>query len=409
MTGSSTAARARDRRLAGSSPVLAVLTAATFWTVTAEMLPSGLLPLMSQDLGVSSSAIGTMVSAWAITIAVVGTPLVRLTLRFSRAGLLVVSLAITALANLLTSLAPGFVVAMTGRVIAAAGHGVFWALVVSYVATVVNSERLGRALSIVLAGPSLAGLVGLPVATLIAEHIGWRAVFAVLSAALIFTAVALRIILPRSVATPERQGASGSWDRSARAVLFVAAGGGLVLVGHFAAFTYVTSLVTGLAGLDASAIPVILLVLGGTGGVGVVLSGFVTDHRPRVALVSAAGLIAVGLVLVLAGEGRVPLFVIGTAVWGLAIGALPPILQARVLRVSTHAFRSLAGSVIITALNLGIAIGATIGGFVLRAGERALVLTAVVAAVGGTITLMLSARRDPGGASPSPATSARTS
>ncbi|MFZ2623955.1 MAG: hypothetical protein WAX29_01750, partial [Propionibacterium sp.] len=86
MTGSSTAARARDRRLAGSSPVLAVLTAATFWTVTAEMLPSGLLPLMSQDLGVSSSAIGTMVSAWAITIAVVGTPLVRLTLRFSRAG-----------------------------------------------------------------------------------------------------------------------------------------------------------------------------------------------------------------------------------------------------------------------------------------------------------------------------------
>lgn len=370
-------------------PVLAVLTAATFLTVTLEMLPSGLLPSMSRDLDVSAGAIGVLVSAWAITIALAGIPLVRLTLRVPRTTLLTASLGATAPANLLTALAPDYTLALISRILAATAHGLFWAVVVSYVASIVDQARLGRALSIVLAGPALASLAGLPAAALIAEYSGWRVVFAGLSVFLALTAVALRFILPRHTEAPGVQEAAGLWDHSARGVVFVAMAGGLVLIGHFAAFTYVTRLVTGLGGLESAAIPAVLLVLGVTGGLGVTVSGFVSDRLPRAAVIAAAAMTAAGLTLLRLGGDHVAVFVTGTIVWGFAIGAFPPILQARVLRLSTPSFRPLSGSIIVTVLNLGVAAGSTLGGLILGWGQATLVLTALISATAGTLALAL--------------------
>lgn len=369
-------------------PALAILTAATFWTVTAEILPSGLLPSMSSDLGVSASAVGTLVSAWAITIAVVSIPLVRLTLRIPRRALLSLSLAGTGLANLVTAAAQDYPIALIGRILAATAHGLFWAVVVSYVASVVAPARLGRALSIVLAGPSLAGLAGLPAAAFVAEHTGWRVVFTGLSVILLLTALTLWRLLPHrdGGAAPSPR---GSWDRSAIGVVLVAGAGGLVLIGHFAVFTYITTLITGHAGLEPTAIPALLLVLGVTGAIGVVASGSVSDRFPRGAVTAAAGLVAVGLTLLSLGGGRPGSFIIGVGVWGLAIGAFPPILQARVLRLSSSSFQPLAGSIVVTVLNLGVAAGATLGGIVLPRGPDILAYAAVACAAAGTLTFAL--------------------
>lgn len=368
-----------------------MLTAATFWTVTAEVLPSGLLRAMSQGLGVTEGAIGVLVSAWAVTIAIVGIPLVKLTMRVPRTVLLTVSLAATAPANLVTALAPDFTVALVGRILAATAHGLFWALVVSYVATIVAPQRLGRALSLVLAGPTLAGLAGLPAAALIAEYTGWRWVSIGLSLILAVTAAVLWLTLPRRRVDPAVGEPTATWDGSARAVVFVAVGGGLVLVGHFAAFTYVTALVTGRNGLSAAAIPAILLILGVTGGAGVIVSGVAADRLPRTALFCASALVAVGLAFLLLGH-EPAVFIAGIVVWGFAIGAFPPILQARVLRLSSPAFRPLAGSIVVTVLNLGVAAGATAGGLALPHGQTSLLLTALLITSTGAAAVAAAAR-----------------
>ncbi|QYG11917.1 MFS transporter [Microbacterium sp. PAMC22086] len=344
-------------------PILAVLTAATLLTVTVEMLPSGLLPVMSADLGVSESAIGLLVSAWALTIAVVGIPLVRLTIRLPRTPLLAACLIVIAAANLLTATASGLSLALTGRILAATAHGLFWALVVSYVASVIPAERLGRALAIVLAGPTLAGLAGLPVAAALADVVGWRAIFTGLSVVLVLIAGVLWLILPQVPSTLPAGG--GAWDRSASRVIAVAIAGGLVLVGHFAVFTYLTALVTQLGGLPGAAIPLMLLVFGVSGAVGIAGSGFASDRYPRSAIVAAATLVTVGLAVLALSSGQPVVFITGVAIWGIAVGAFPPILQTRVMRVSTTAFRPLAGSIVVTVLNLGVAAGATLGGLLL--------------------------------------------
>ncbi|MFT4126579.1 MAG: MFS transporter, partial [Gordonia sp. (in: high G+C Gram-positive bacteria)] len=326
----------RPRRL---WPILAVLTLATLWTVTVEMLPSGLLPAMSRDLGASESTTGLLVSAWAFTIAIAGIPLVRATIRVPRTVLLATTLVTTALMNLITAVATDFAVALVGRVLTATAHGLFWAVVVSYVASIVDADRLGRALSIVLAGPTIAGLAGLPAAAYLTDLVGWRGVFAGLSLILAFTAVALWLILPHDVSATAAAAPGGRWDRSARSVLGVAIAGALVLVGHFAAFTYITALITGLGGFDGSTIPALLLVLGLTGGLGIAISGFASDRFPRAALGATAALMALGLLIVWLGSDAKVVFVAGIGVWGFAIGALPPIFQARVMRLSTPAFR----------------------------------------------------------------------
>lgn len=371
-------------------PILAVLTAATLLTVTVEMLPSGLLPVISADLGVSESAIGLLVSAWALTIAIVGIPLVRLTIRVPRTPLLAACLIVIAAANLLTATAPALTLALTGRIVAATAHGLFWALVVSYVASVIAAERLGRALAIVLAGPTLAGLAGLPVAAALADVAGWRAIFIGLSVVLALTAGVLWLILPRVPSPMPARG--GVWDHSASRVIAVAIAGGLVLVGHFTVFTYLTALVTQLGGMPDAAIPVMLSVLGVSGAVGIAGSGFASDRYPRGAIITAATLLTVGLAVLTLSSGQPVVFITGVSIWGLAVGAFPPILQTRVMRVSTSAFRPLAGSIVVTVLNLGVAAGATLGGLLLGHGPIAVTLAAVVAAAAGTFALMLMRR-----------------
>ncbi|MFW0786063.1 MFS transporter [Gordonia sp. CPCC 206044] len=381
----------RRRRL---WPTLAVLTAATMWTVTGEMLPSGVLPAMSRDLGVAESTVGVLVSAWAITIAVVGIPLVRATLRIPRAILLTGALAVTAVANMATAFAPGFAMALVARLIAAGAHGLFWALVVVYVASIVEPERLGRSLAIVLSGPTVATLLGLPAGAFLADVIGWRAVFAGVAVLLAATAVALWLILPHTDPETGAPQTSGTWDRSAPAVLVAVAGGGLVLVGHFAAFTYVAVLITGLGGLDTASIPLLLLIFGIAGGFGVALSGKASDRYPSGSVVGAAALLAAGLAALRIGADDTAVFTAGIALWGMAIGAFPPILQAHVLRLSTPRFRPLAGSIVITVLNLGIAGGATVGGLILARSQSTLVLTALAAALAGVVVLAMATGRE---------------
>ena len=107
------------------------------------------------------------------------------------------------------------------------------------------------------------------------------------------------------------------------------------------------------------------------------------------AIVAAATLVTVGLAVLALSSGQPVVFIIGVAIWGIAVGAFPPILQTRVMRVSTSAFRPLAGSIVVTVLNLGVAAGATLGGLVLDHGPIAVTLIAVTAAAVGTFALAL--------------------
>jgi MFS transporter, DHA1 family, inner membrane transport protein len=370
---------------------LAALTAAAFASVTIELSPTGLLPAIAADLAVTTSAAGALVATWAVTLAATSVALVRATRRLPRQRVVAVALLVCGAATLATAAAPTLTAAVAARVVGAAAHGLVWALLVPHVAALVPAERLGRAISTVLAGPTAAGVLGVPAAAALGGLLGWRWTLVVLA---LLTLPPAFLLLPGRVggaAEPDDGGGSAWWrDPSAGPVLRAAVGTAALLAGHFAVATYVAVLVTDHAGLPASAVPAVLLVLGLAGILGLAVAGLLSDRRPTTALPATAVAFAAGLAaLLLLGLHPVVAFMV-VAVWGVLIGLLPPVFQTRVTRLAAPPVRDAAGAVAITALNVGIAAGAALGGLALaRSGPTGLVLTAAAVATAGALVLVV--------------------
>ncbi len=375
---------------AGALPrwTLAALAAAAFASVTVELSPTGLLPGIAADLSVSTSAAGSLVATWAVTLAATSLALVRATRRLPRQRVVAVALLVCGAATLATAAAPTLAVAVAARVVGAAAHGLVWALLVPHVAALVPAERLGRAVSVVLAGPTAAGVVGVPTAAALGGLVGWRWTLVVL--ALLTLPPALLLLLGRAGGAAEPGDSSAWWrDPSAGPVLRTAVGAAALLAGHFAAATFVAVLVTDGAGLPASAVPAVLLVFGLAGIPGLAVAGPLSDRWPTAALpVTAVAFVAGLAALLLLGAHPVVAFAV-VAVWGVLIGLLPPVFQTRVTRLAAPAVRDAAGAVAVTALNVGIAAGAALGGLVLaRSGSAGLVLAATAVATAGALVLV---------------------
>ncbi|WP_152185531.1 MFS transporter [Segeticoccus rhizosphaerae] len=365
-------------------PALLALAFATFTTVTAEMIPAGLLPGMTREFEVSPARIGLLVSVWAFTVAATSLVLVRLTARIEQRTLMIAALALLAAANVATATAPTYAIALVSRVGAAAVHGLFWSIVMAYTSRLVAPSQLGRAAAVVLAGPTIAGVVGIPLGTMAGNAIDWRVTFWAVAGLMGLTGVTLWRLLPRVPVAGREGGRPGGWDASARPVLLLALVGATVLVGHFVLYTYIAPVLTGLGGFATSSVgPVLLLYgLGGVAGVGV--AGTVADRWPGRSLAwTVAVFVASTAGVALIGRDRV-IGIVAIVLWGTAIAVLPVLVQTAMLRAASEQFRATAGAVLVTAMNTGVAAGALLGGVVLEAqGPVALVLSAsLISAIG---------------------------
>ncbi|MDH2415207.1 MFS transporter [Nocardioides sp. CER19] len=349
-----TAANARSRWL----PVVA-LTAGTLWTVTAELLPAGLLLDIGSDTGVAAGTVGYLVTAWGLAIAILSLPLARLTRRVDRRTVLVAALAGTGSATVLTALAPTYPLLVVARTLAAAGHGLFWALVVVAAGSLVEERYVARAVAVVVAGPTIASVVVIPAATALGDAAGWRVAFALVGLMTVVTGLLLGPLLPRMTPVPVPRGRR---DPSAVATVRVAALGGVLLVAHFMAFTFVAPILTGPGALPRSLVSVVLLVFGGAGVVGLVGAPALVRRHPSWALPITGMLLALALLAVGLAGGSRPAELVAVVAWGIAIGALPVVFQTRLLALASPAFRPTAGAVMVVALNLGVAAGAAAGG-----------------------------------------------
>lgn len=346
---------------------LLILSLGVLVTVTVESLPAGLMPEMARDLRVGPIQIGMLISVWALTVIITSLPLARVLARVDRRLVVGVSLAVFAVANAATALAPAYEFAFAMRVAAAAAHGVFWAVVIVYASSLLTPSHLGRGLAIVTAGGTAATVAGLPLATLLAQALGWRAAFVVLGGLALALAVVVVRGMPQYVPTRETtQAGAGGWrsDPSLPALLAFGVTGILIALSQFASFTYIRPYLELSAGIDAAWAAPLLFVYGIAGMVGVVAAGFLADRFPRAALVAILGLFVLSFAVLTVGAEALWAVVAALTVWGFAIGALFPLLQTTLMRVATERTRTLASAGIVVLFNVGIAVGPWIGGVV---------------------------------------------
>ncbi|MCU1438620.1 MAG: transporter [Naasia sp.] len=371
---------------------LSVLAGAIFASVTAEFLPTGLLPDMAADLDVSLSRVGLLVTVFAATVVVATTPLTLLTRRVSRKALVILVLLVNAAATLLAAAAPTYELLMGARVLAGLAHGLFWACVGSYTTNLVPRHQLTRAIAITGAGGSAAFVLGVPVGTALGHAVGWRLAFVGIALTMVvLAALVIRYLPAVDHRVPVKTGEIPlplAKDRTLPTVVLVCVVIALVLTGQNVIYTYIAPFIAD-AGFGEAGVGPMLFLYGGAGAVGLFIAGSVGGRRPVATLLGSLGVVIASILLLGALPGSPVVVAVLVLAWGTAFGVVPPLLQTRNLGTASPRLRDLASAGMTTAFNAGIGGGALLGGLLLDAwGLTALPWAAAAIVAVGALVLI---------------------
>ncbi|MFE4834496.1 MFS transporter [Arthrobacter sp. NPDC056691] len=337
---------------------LVVLSLCGFTSVTTELLPSGLLTGIAADLGAGIAAAGFLTSAYAAAIVVTVLPLTRLTLRVPRRVLFAAILGIFAAANILVTFSPALPVAITGRVLAGTAHGLLWATVAPTVARITNPGHAPRAMAIVFAGTSLGLAAGAPLGTLLGQILGWRAAFLILAGVSVVLAALAFLTIPK-VNPDTRRPLSIARAVRLPGVGLIIGGWAVMLLAHFAVLTYIAPYLerVGLGQMVGAG----LAVLGTAGLLGVALAGRVPRRGLFVGLLAAPLLLVAGLLGLSVLPLNLAVAVALLGIWGIGYSAAA-VFDQQVVLIVGHDAPDTVTSVSVVAIQLGIALGAALGG-----------------------------------------------
>jgi DHA1 family inner membrane transport protein len=341
-----------------------------------EFVAMGLLPNLAADLlpglyasspDTANAQAGWLISAYALGVVVGAPTIAAAAARWPRKQLLLALLAAFTLATLASALLPSFGLVLVARFVAALPHGAYFGIASLVAAELMGPGKRARGVAIVLSGLTIANVIGVPSITWLGQVAGWRVAYVAVAALFAVTFIAV------IVAVPFQSGNPGATMRSELrafgrlqvwlALLIGAVGFG----GLFAVYTYVAPLVIEITGLPAVAVPLVLVVVGLGMTVGNFVGGALADRSVRRTMYAFFGVMIAALLLLAFSAQTLPGLLIGVFLVGGAASALSPTIQTRLMDVA-HDSQSIAAALNHSALNLGNALGAYLGGLVVAAG-----------------------------------------
>ncbi|MBS7544684.1 MFS transporter [Ancylobacter oerskovii] len=345
---------------------LFALTVAAYAIGTTEFVIVGLLPTVAADLDIDLPLAGLIVSVYALGVTFGAPILTALTGRVPRKPLLLGLMALFIAGNAGAALSPDYAGLLVARVISAFAHGVFFSVGATIAADLVAPDRRASAIALMFMGLTVAIVTGVPLGTFIGQHFGWRATFAGVAALGAVAFLAIAVLLPARLSRPAPTRLADQWKvLSSGRLLLVFAMTALGYGGTFVAFTYLAAILEQITGFDAGAVSLILVLYGAAIAAGNLIGGRIADRDPVKALTRL--FLAQALVLALFGlTMSTPLPALATlVVLGFLSFANVPGLQIYVVELARRhrpGAVDVASALNIAAFNLGIALGAWMGG-----------------------------------------------
>ncbi|MFT4133344.1 MFS transporter [Labrys sp. (in: a-proteobacteria)] len=371
---------------------LLALTIAAYAIGTTEFVIVGLLPTVASDLGITLPLAGLIVSVYALGVTFGAPILTALTGRLGRKGLLLGLMALFVVGNSAAALSPSYELLLVARVISAFAHGVFFSVGATIAADLVAPDRRASAIAMMFMGLTVAIVTGVPLGTFIGQSFGWRATFWGVAGLGLIAFIAIAVLLPATLrrAPPARLIDQIRVLGSGR-LLLVFAMTALGYGGTFVAFTYLASILEKITGFAAGSVSLILVLYGAAIAVGNLVGGRIADRNPAKALIGLFALQAAVLAAFAFTATSPVLTLVTLAALGFLSFANVPGLQLYVVqlaKVHRPAAVDVASALNIAAFNLGIALGAWVGGLVV-ASPLGLGLTPLVGAALVAIALVL--------------------
>ncbi|MGV9740277.1 MFS transporter [Nocardia farcinica] len=348
-------------------PAMLALALGGFGIGTTEFVMMGLLPDIAVAMHVSEPTAGHAVSAYALGV-VVGAPLLAaLCARVPRKRLLVALMVAFTLGNLATVLAPTFHTLVAARFVAGLPHGAYFGVASLAAASLAPVGRRAKAVAAVMLGLSAANVVGVPAATWLGQHFGWRDAFVVVALIGAATVAALLRFVPELTGLVITNPLTELGALRRTQVLATLAVGAIGFGGMFAVYTYIATTLTDVAGMAAGAVPLVLALFGLGMVAGNVAGGVLADRGVDRSIFAAMVTMAVVLAAFAAAAHHPVTAAIGAFLVGASGAALAPGLQTRLMDVAADA-QTLAAALNHAALNIANAAGAWLGGLVIAAG-----------------------------------------
>ena len=377
---------------------LAVLAAAAFVYVTAEIMPVGALPAIARDLRVSEALVGTLLATYALVAAVSTVPLVRWTAVWPRRRALLLTLVSLAVSQLISALAPSFAVLAVGRVLCALTHGLMWSVIAPIAVRLVPPDYAARATAAVYVGTGLALVVGSPLTAAMSELWGWRLAVGAITLAAVAVTLAARITLPAMLMDPvlgER--AVRVRHHRNRRLLTMSVLTLVGVTGHFISYTFIVVIIRDVVGVHGPHLAWLLAAYGIAGLTAMALMARPGDRRPKAAIVGCLTGLALALMVLAAlgfGDrqtmGTLLTGVVAIILWGATATAMPPLLQSAAMRHCPEDPDGASG-LYVAAFQVGSMAGSLGGGLRYQhAGVPTMIMASAVLIIGALVCVVVS-------------------
>jgi DHA1 family purine base/nucleoside efflux pump-like MFS transporter len=364
-----------------------------------EMMVAGIMNLMSNDLNVSEPVVGQLVTLYAITFAIAGPILVKLTNKFNARPLLLITLFVFIIGNLIIAVAPNFTILVIGRILSSAAASLIVVKTLALTALLTSPQNRGKMIGIVYSGFSGANVLGVPIGTIIGDWIGWRFTFVFIVVISVIVGILMYIYIPVSKENKATTQTSSSNNQTVSRVLRPFEIGKylcitfLLLVANSVTFIYINPLMLS-NGHTLSFVSIVLLINGIAGVMGTSMGGFLSDKLTSKYWLTIATTIFIAMMLLLnlVLPGTI-LLLLTIFIWNVMQWSTNPAVQSGVIEhVAGDTSQVMSWNM--SSLNAGIGIGGIVGGLVVSkmSVHATTYVTAIIAFVALIIVISLKPR-----------------
>ncbi|CDG98342.1 putative Transmembrane efflux protein of the MFS type [Xenorhabdus bovienii str. puntauvense] len=350
-------------------PVAIYLLGLTIFTLTtSEFMVVGMMPSLTGVFGVTVADIGYLISLYAVGMVVGGPILTALfvALQVPNKQALLWLLALYSVGGIIAATAGSYQVMAIARVVTGVAGSACIGISLAICGEVVRTELRGRASSIVLSGMMLATVLGVPAATVIDQNLGWRSSFWLVVVLTITCSLIVLTLIPASRNTSNTR-LSDQLASFRNGKLWAAyATSALIIGAAYAAFSYISAILTEVTGFIPAIVPILLGLYGAANVIGNTITGRFSDRYTFTVLTVGLSVLAVALLIfALFPESR-SISVIAFMIIGIVGVPMSPAMITRVMRVANAG--PLVNSVHVSVINSGLAFIAWAGGLTINAG-----------------------------------------
>ncbi|AMM96568.1 MFS transporter [Bacillus pumilus] len=365
--------------------VVYLLALAAFLIGTIEYIITGIIQMVADDLHVTTSAAGLLVTSLALS-AAIGAPIViALTINIDRKKILSWMLMIFILSNVITSVSHSFEMVMMTRILQGISGGTAIVVAMAVATRLVEREKRGTAIGIILMGLSSSLVLGVPIGTFLSSIIGWKALFAAIG---VITLIPLIVVYRRIPSMKEQEPVTLRMQLSIlkdKRILLAVAVTLFYVGGYSTLFTYLTPFLQASANLSITEISGILLLAGICSFLGSSLGGVAADKKGPIFTIFTGIILQIIMLMLLAFvTGNLVVMVAVIMIWMIATWSTSPAQQLYLVTLVPKS-PDIALSVNTSFIQFGFALGSGVGGFVLS--ETSILNLSLISA--GTVFLAL--------------------